>query len=139
MPLVNDIRGQLSASPTLMSRHSGKSIDDVTHLGECIVDILMTPIGSRMRRRNYGSGLFKLIDRPIGPLLGMQMRSAIVTALNLWEPRLRITRILLDTEGFVDGVVTITIEGLYLLNGQVIRLQNLSLDFLKSSRYKTNG
>lgn len=136
MPLT-DIVGQSLVSATLMSRTSGRGIDDLEHLKQCIVDILLTPLGSRVMRRDYGSDLLKLVDHPIGPLLGLKIRMAVVTALNKWEPRLRLTQITIDNDGFTDGSLTFALEGYYLLQGRSIRLSDISLDFFKTSRYAT--
>ncbi len=48
-----------------MSNKTGKELEGIEHLKQSIIDILTTPIGSRIMRREYGSRLFELIDRPI--------------------------------------------------------------------------
>jgi hypothetical protein len=47
-----------------MSRTTGKYLDDLEHLKQSIVDILTTPIGSRIMRCEYGFNLFYSIDQP---------------------------------------------------------------------------
>ena len=44
---------------------TGRALDGMQHLGQSIGDILMTPMGSRVMRRDYGSLLTELIDQPI--------------------------------------------------------------------------
>lgn len=135
MPLISDIRGETLQSPVLCSRDTGKEVFDTEHLALCIVDILTTPVGSRVMRRDYGSRLFQLVDRPIDNTLVMEMRAAVVDAIHRWEPRLRITRVLVDPTRWNEGKLLLDITGFYLLAGRPIRLQELSLDFFKQTRY----
>lgn len=37
-----------------MSRHTGAALDGADHLAQSVADILGTPIGSRVMRRDYG-------------------------------------------------------------------------------------
>ena len=48
---------------TGINTNTGRSISGKAHLRQSIADILSTPIGSRVMRRNYGSHLFDLIDQ----------------------------------------------------------------------------
>ena len=48
-----------------MNINTGKTISEIAHIKQSIANILTTPIGSRIMRRNYGSRLFKKIDSPI--------------------------------------------------------------------------
>ena len=50
-----------------MSATTGKALEGTDHLEQSIQDILTTPIGSRVMRREYGSRLFELVDRPVNP------------------------------------------------------------------------
>lgn len=93
-----------------MDRLSGAPLDGAAHLAQSIGDIIMTPIGSRTMRRDYGSLLFELIDRPINAATRLLLFSATAMALSRWEPRLRLTRVGLTRAG-ADGAVAITIEG----------------------------
>ena len=47
-----------------MHRHTGEGISGTAHLRQSVFDILQTPTGSRVMRRDYGSTLFTLIDQP---------------------------------------------------------------------------
>ncbi|ELY5272404.1 baseplate assembly protein, partial [Yersinia enterocolitica] len=47
-----------------MSRNAGQTITDADHISQSIADILITPVGSRVMRRAYGSLLSELIDQP---------------------------------------------------------------------------
>ena len=48
-----------------MSRETGTALDGNAHLAQSIGDILSTPLGARVMRRDYGSDLPDLIDRPL--------------------------------------------------------------------------
>ncbi|WP_410960459.1 GPW/gp25 family protein, partial [Salmonella sp. SAL4361] len=84
-----------------MSRNDGQVIADTDHLRQSVRDILLTPQGSRLARREYGSLLSALIDQPHNPALRLQIMSAVYVALNRWEPRLTLDSITIN--GNFDG------------------------------------
>lgn len=112
-----------------LSASSGRAISGLDHLRQSVQTILMTPLGSRVMRRDFGSGLFELIDQNLTPLTFALIQAAVVDALGKWEPRLRITRVQADAvqEDLEQGHVTITIEGEYLPDGQEIVLDGVVL------------
>lgn len=93
-----------------MDSRSGKALANDAHLAQSIGDILSTPLGSRVMRRDYGSLLFELIDRPINGAIRMLLHAATAIALRRWEPRLRLTRVTLQGEPQL-GTLGILIEG----------------------------
>lgn len=74
-----------------MNRENGAPISDIEHLRQSVTDILLTPIGSRIARRQYGSLLSALIDAPQNPALRLQLMAACYTAIQRWEPRITLT------------------------------------------------
>lgn len=72
-----------------MSRSTGQSLSGEGHLHQSLRDLMTTPIGTRVMRRDYGSLLPYLIDQPASPRLLMQMRASILHAILRWEPRVR--------------------------------------------------
>ncbi|WP_127960159.1 GPW/gp25 family protein [Serratia microhaemolytica] len=93
-----------------MHDNTGKSITDEHHIAQSIRNILLTPIGSRVMRRNYGSQLFELIDQPLeSSVTRLRIMSAIYNALYLWEPRLLLSHITLDSP--TAGQLIATIQG----------------------------
>jgi phage baseplate assembly protein W len=38
-----------------MARESGRTIEDMAHIRQSVSDILLTPVGSRVMRSEYGS------------------------------------------------------------------------------------
>lgn len=76
-----------------MNAITGRAITDSEHIRQSIRDILLTPIGSRLARRTYGSLLSELIDSPLTPATQLQLMSACYTALLTWEPRINLSRL----------------------------------------------
>lgn len=92
-----------------MSRNDGQAIADTDHLRQSVRDILLTPQGSRLARREYGSLLSALIDQPQNPALRLQIMSAVYVALNRWEPRLTLDSIIIN--GNFDGSMAVELTG----------------------------
>lgn len=92
-----------------MSRNDGQAIADTDHLRQSVRDILLTPQGSRLARREYGSLLSALIDQPQNPALRLQIMSAVYVALNRWEPRLTLGSI--NINGNLDGSMAVELTG----------------------------
>lgn len=59
-----------------MNSQTGLSISEAEHIRQSVRDILVTPIGSRVMRREYGSLLAAMIDRPQSPALRLQIMAA---------------------------------------------------------------
>jgi phage baseplate assembly protein W len=93
-----------------MDRTTGRRIAGMDHLKQSIADILTTPLGSRLERRTYGSLLPGLIDAPDNAVTRLRCYAAIASALMKWEPRLRVTRVRMES-GDVPGQAVITLEG----------------------------
>lgn len=89
---------------------TGLRIEGEAHLIQSIADILTTPIGARVMRRDYGSLLPELIDAPFNGATRMKLYGATATALMRWEPRIRLTRVEL-TLGDTPGKFVLDIEG----------------------------
>ncbi len=116
-------------SVTGLDMSNGRAVSGLDHLRQSVHDILTTPIGSRVMRRDYGSGLADLIDQNLTPLTIAQIYAASVDALRRWEPRLRVTRIMAEAlpEEMEAGRVSITLEGTYLPEGRDITLDGVVL------------
>lgn len=92
------------------SNSTGKALSGDAHLAQSIADILSTPLGSRVMRRDYGSLLFELVDRPINGAIRMLMHAATAIALRRWEPRLSLTRVTIQGEP-QSGRLVLRVEG----------------------------
>ena len=98
-----------------MHRLTGTKItDESEHIQQSILDILLTAKGSRIMRRDYGSNLYKLLDRPISSALLLQISAACVMALKVWEPRIQVTSFKvtmpIDTKGKLVATLVSTIK-----------------------------
>ena len=63
------------------------------HVVQSIRDILTTPKGSRVLRRDYGSDVPALLDRPMNNDTLVDFYMAAAEAVDLWEPRVRVERV----------------------------------------------
>ena len=79
-----------------MSRATGALLPPSEHLRQSINDIITTPIGSRVLRREYGSLIPFLIDQPVNPATKLKMMAAIATAIIKWEPRVKVRQVQLS-------------------------------------------
>jgi uncharacterized protein len=108
-----------------MSRDAGTDLGGIDHLRQSVIDILTTPKGTRVMRREYGSDLPRLVDRPINQSLIAAIRAETVDALSRWEPRLRCERVQLNEVG--QGFITMDLTFTYLPDGREVTLQDLRL------------
>ncbi len=91
-----------------MNRNTGLGISDTEHISQSMRDILLTPVGLRVMRREYGSLLSALIDMPQNPALRLQIMVACYSAIQKWEPRIRLTAISFETGDAGEIYVDIT-------------------------------
>jgi phage baseplate assembly protein W len=102
---------------------TGKSLKGIDHLHQSVRDILTTPLGSRVMRRDYGSRLFELVDRPTSPALLVEIYAATAEALAKWEPRIKVENV--QAESAASGRISLTLTGRYLPDGQEIKLEGI--------------
>lgn len=105
---------------------TGKRIEGLDHLRQSIRDILTTPVGSRVMRRDYGSRLHRLVDRPLTPGLLVEIYAATVDALARWEPRVVVESVSTESVS-AAGRVDITIEGRLRVNGKPVTIEGIQL------------
>ncbi|WP_392430770.1 GPW/gp25 family protein [Edwardsiella piscicida] len=83
----------MTARYTGMDPRGPGTLSDASQLQAAIQDIVITPLGSRIMRRDYGSLLPDLLDSPQNAITRLQCMSAAVIALTRWEPRIAIRNI----------------------------------------------
>ncbi|MDG6881055.1 Gene 25-like lysozyme [Phocoenobacter uteri] len=95
-----------------MNKQTGEYLDnEKAHIKQSIQDILLTAVGTRVMRRDYGSHLYQLIDRPISHALALQISAACVMALKKWEHRIEVTRFLVTfNQDMAEPMITAEIE-----------------------------
>lgn len=94
---------------TGMAVATGRELSGIEHLAQSVADILTTPIGTRIQRREYGSMLFDLIDQPLNGSTRLLLFAATALAIARWEPRIRLRRV--GITGGADGAVALSLEG----------------------------
>lgn len=88
-----------------MNAQTGKSLDGIDHIKQSITDILATPTGTRIMRREYGSALPFLIDKPLNNATLLQCYAATAIALALYEPRIRLESVNAEIKENTPGVM----------------------------------
>ncbi len=106
-----------------MNASTGKELEGIEHLKQSIIDILTTPVASRVMRREYGSRLFELVDRPINRDFTLEIYAAVAEALQKWETRFKLEKVKI-TE-VKEGRVTLNLEGVYLSEGKFININGV--------------
>ncbi len=108
-----------------MNINNGGHAEGIAHLKQSITNILTTPIGSRVMRRNYGSRLFERIDRPLNGELIAEIYSDVIEALYEWEHRFEVIQVIVQS--IKQGKLILDLEGRYLANGEMIKLEGIEI------------
>ena len=103
---------------TGFNRDAGSLLSGFDHVRQSIGVILTTPIGSRVMRREFGSELFDLIDRPMTDQVILAIYSATVMAIARWEPRYAVTGCTI-TDADADGMISLQLSGVYYPRGHL--------------------
>jgi phage baseplate assembly protein W len=106
-----------------LNSSTGRALGGIDHLRQSIVDILRTPLGSRVMRREYGSRLFRLVDAPLGESTQLAIMAATVEALETWEPRLSIESVAVSSFG--AGSIVLNLVAIYLPEGRELALDGI--------------
>lgn len=107
------------------SATTGKSLSGIEHLRQSVRDILTTPIGSRVMRRDYGSRLYELVDAPLNRSTIIDIIAATAEAIARWEPRFRVTRVV--PSSVAAGSVSVDVTGIYLPDGKEVTLDGVKV------------
>ena len=107
------------------SATTGKRMDGIEHLRQSIRDILTTPIGSRVMRRDYGSRLMALIDAPMNRATLLDIYAATAEAISKWEPRFQVSNV--SASSAEPGAVVLVLTGQYLPEGRAVTLDGIEI------------
>jgi len=107
------------------SATDGKPLSGIQHLRQSVRDILTTPVGSRVMRRDYGSKLFSLVDAPLNRRTVVAIIAATAEAIMRWEPRLKVQRVTASSSA--PGELEVNITGVYLPDGQAVSLDGIKV------------
>lgn len=104
---------------------TGKALEGIAHLRQSVRDILTTPLGSRVMRRDYGSRLFELVDAPLNSQTLVDLYAATAEALMHWEPRLLVQQV--QARSLTAGSIEIDLSAIYVPTGQPVFLDGIAL------------
>ena len=99
----------------MMSRYAGSDLTEIEHINQSLEDIAITPIGSRLMRRDYGTLLANLIDQPISEVLYLKIYSTLYTAYVRWEDRIDISE--MNIADIKNGQLILDIVGFLRVSG----------------------
>ncbi|WP_137936104.1 GPW/gp25 family protein [Chitinivorax sp. B] len=88
---------------------TGAALTELDHIRQSLRVILTTPLGSRVMRREFGSLLPDLLDRPLNGTTQLQLIAACVMAITRWESRVELQRVSLQA-GESAGFLQLAIE-----------------------------
>ncbi|QPC45421.1 GPW/gp25 family protein [Kaustia mangrovi] len=92
-------------------------MDGFDHVVQSIGVILTTPKATRVMRREFGSDVPALLDRPLNAATVVDVMVAAADAIDRWEPRFRVESI--DVAGGPDGRLDIAVNGTYFPRGHL--------------------
>jgi len=108
-----------------MNAKTGSLMKGMDYLRQSILDILSTPIGSRLMRRNYGSRLMSLLDSPTNYNFVPEIQGAVIEALVNHLPSIRLLKVTVNDVNY--GKIDLTLSGYYVPNNRSITLENISI------------
>lgn len=101
-----------------LSRSTGTPLSEADHISQSIGDIMTTPVGSRVMRRDYGSYCPDLIDAPGNDLGALRLIAALADGLARWEPRVSLTSA--SVVPSADGRAIVHIETIIIATGEAL-------------------
>lgn len=108
-----------------MSATTGRRLDDLSHLRQSITDILSTPLGARVMRREYGSLLPDLVDAPLDGVTVLDIIQATAGAIGRWEPRVAVQRVAVRSVG--EAKISLDLDLVWRADGGTLRLDGLKI------------
>lgn len=105
--------------------NTGKRLAGIDHLRQSIRDILTTPIGTRVMRRDYGSRLYQLVDAPLTRTTILDLYAATAEALATWEPRIDVQTV--NASEVEAGRVVISLTGIYRPTGEAVTMDGIEV------------
>lgn len=80
-------------SSTGVNQHTGVLLTGFDHVRQSLGVIFATRLTERVLHRTFGSAVPKLLGQPLTGATLMRFYMAIIVAIELWEPRFRVTQI----------------------------------------------
>ena len=115
----------------MISSKNGQVLpSELDQIRQSIQDILTTPIGTRIMRREYGSLLHKLTDAPFNEITLLQLYAATAHALLQWENRIQLVSINMTTVNADSFVIDLKVQR---VNQNEIESLNIPLNLYGAS------
>lgn len=97
------------------STRTGRRLSGLNHLIQSVGIILLTPIGSRVKRRTFGTRLFELTDWPQNDSTRISIIRTVFDAIDKWEPRLELQQVGIQAnkDNRKNGKLNIQLSGIY--------------------------
>ena len=105
-----------------IDRFTGAPVQGWERIKQSIFVILTTRLRTRLMRLWWGSKFINMQDKPGNQEVMMAGMMAAIAAINTYEPEFKVTRVSIDEFG-PDGDITITIEGVDLVDATLKRLR----------------
>jgi phage baseplate assembly protein W len=105
-----------------INRRTGQPLAGWPHCRQSLIVIFTTRIGARIMRRLFGfAGLGLLGRENLTPAVMMRWYMAVVIAVELWEPRYRVTSLIFPKAGnspsqLRQGQIGLTLNGEFMPN-----------------------
>lgn len=115
MPQIEPLPG------TGINRNTGKLLVGWPHVKQSLGVIFTTRFGERVMRRWFGSFVPQLLGVNMVPSAVLRFFTAVCIAIDLWEPRYKITRIAPSgsPETMRQGALAFRIDGVYRPRGHL--------------------
>lgn len=85
-------------------------VSDEDDIGESLWILLSTRPGERVMQPTYGCGLHALVFESLNERTVSDIRETVERAILFFEPRIRLNRIVIDTDQAHEGVLRIGID-----------------------------
>lgn len=102
-------------------RRTGRPIAGWDHVLQSLGVIFTTHFGERFMRRHFGSFVPRVLGERLVPSTLLRFWTAIIVAIELWEPRYRVTKIMpaASPEQLRQGILRYRLEGIYYPRGHL--------------------
>jgi phage baseplate assembly protein W len=106
---------------TGIDRETGRVLSGWPHVVQSLVVIFTTSFGERVLIRWFGSFVPKILGQRMTPPVILKFWTAVCVAIDLWEPRFKVTKIrpFGTPEQMRAGEIGFTIEGVYYPRGHL--------------------
>lgn len=87
----------------------GSVVENLDDINQCIRVIIETPKGSRAHEPLFGCDVWLFLDQPLTHALP-GIVNAVIEAVTLWEPRVKLTSVVAARDEAGSGKLTLQIE-----------------------------